>query len=69
VVDEAHCVVQWGKEFRPCFLQLKELKVVFANAPMLALTATASEDMRKSIGKKLDMKEQKVIAASPDLQT
>ena len=47
VVDEAHCACQWGFDFRPDYRQLGILKHHFPNTPMLAVTATASERVRK----------------------
>ena len=47
VIDEAHCISQWGKGFRPDYLNLKYLKIEFKNVPILAMTATASKDIRE----------------------
>lgn len=49
VVDEAHCISQWGYDFRPNYLQLGELRNQLNNPLTLALTATATEDVRKDI--------------------
>lgn len=56
VIDEAHCVSNWGHDFRPDYLCLKSLKERFPQIPMMALTATATENARVDIIKTLGMK-------------
>lgn len=52
-VDEAHCISQWGYDFRPAYLKIAEHKNLFGKAPLLALTATATKAVRKDIMEKL----------------
>ncbi|WDF81595.1 RecQ family ATP-dependent DNA helicase [Lacticaseibacillus pabuli] len=55
VVDEAHCIYQWGPDFRPAYLRLNELRPYTQNAPVMALTATAPQKVRDSIVASLGM--------------
>ncbi|MEX2210019.1 MAG: DEAD/DEAH box helicase [Patescibacteria group bacterium] len=54
-VDEAHCIDLWGRNFRPSYAKLGELKKALGSPPTLALTATASKRVQKEILKSLDM--------------
>ncbi|CEF68285.1 ATP-dependent DNA helicase Q5 [Strongyloides ratti] len=55
VIDESHCVSQWGHDFRPDYLKLCELKDLFPSIPLIALTATASEHVEEDIRKNLKL--------------
>ena len=55
-VDEAHCISEWGHDFRPEYRRLAELRDRFQNIPFMALTATATERVRKDIAAQLHLK-------------
>jgi len=54
-VDEAHCVSQWGYDFRPAYLNIAKIRTHFRNAPIIALTASATEEVKNDIIEKLMM--------------
>ena len=56
-IDEAHCISEWGHDFRPDYLKLGELRELFPEIPIVALTATATPTVRDDIMKGLKMKE------------
>jgi ATP-dependent DNA helicase RecQ len=57
VVDEAHCVSQWGHDFRPDYLTLHSIAERLGRPPILALTATATADVRADIARQLGMRD------------
>ena len=63
-IDEAHCVSQWGHDFRPDYLEIKTVRHMFPDAVMLALTATATEHVRQDICQNLGMINPKVFISS-----
>lgn len=63
-VDEAHCISQWGYDFRPSYLQLAEIRELLPKVPILALTATATLRVVEDIQEKLLFKKPNVIRKS-----
>lgn len=63
-VDEAHCISQWGYDFRPAYLQIHHIRELLPEAPILALTATATPDVVKDIQKQLLFQKENVFQMS-----
>lgn len=63
-IDEAHCISEWGHNFRPEYRELKKLRSHFPDVPVMALTATATERVRIDIVKQLKLREPRCYVAS-----
>ncbi|HVS51027.1 MAG TPA: DNA helicase RecQ [Opitutaceae bacterium] len=63
-IDEAHCVSEWGHDFRPEYRQLAKLRVALPDAPVMALTATATERVRTDIVTHLKLRAPEIFVAS-----
>lgn len=65
-IDEAHCISEWGHDFRPDYRELKKLRQIFPTIPLLALTATATPQVKIDISKQLSLKHEASYQASFD---
>jgi ATP-dependent DNA helicase RecQ len=63
-IDEAHCISQWGYDFRPSYLKISDLRTLFPEVPILALTATATQKVVDDIQDKLLFKAKNVLQTS-----
>ncbi|MEG1586701.1 MAG: RecQ family ATP-dependent DNA helicase [Bacteroidales bacterium] len=66
VVDESHCISQWGYDFRPSYLRIAEIRELLPDIPVLALTATATPEVVKDIQTKLHFRKENVFRKSFD---
>ena len=63
-VDEAHCISQWGYDFRPAYLNIAEIRKLLPETPVLALTATATPEVVKDIQARLQFRQENVFRMS-----
>ena len=63
-IDEAHCISQWGYDFRPPYLKIADIRPDLPNVPMLALTASATPDVQQDICAKLQLQQPQIFKQS-----
>jgi ATP-dependent DNA helicase RecQ len=64
VIDEAHCISEWGHDFRPAYLALRHAIAALGRPPVLALTATATPSVERDIARQLDLREPLILRRS-----
>ena len=65
-VDEAHCISEWGHDFRPSYLRVKDVRDRLGNPPTIALTATATPQVREDIARQLALREPETVITGFD---
>ncbi len=65
-IDEAHCVSQWGHDFRPEYVKIGQLRKIFADVPFIALTATADRQTREDVLLRLQLKQPDIFISGFD---
>ncbi len=68
-VDEAHCISQWGYDFRPSYLEIAQIRHLLPNAPLLALTATATPRVVEDICEKLAIESEKTKTSGKSVKS
>ncbi|HEV2644131.1 MAG TPA: RecQ family ATP-dependent DNA helicase, partial [Candidatus Elarobacter sp.] len=65
-IDEAHCISQWGHDFRPSYLRMRAVREALGDPPTVALTATATPAVRRDIARQLALRDPKVVITGFD---
>ncbi len=65
-VDEAHCISEWGHDFRPSYLRVRDVRTRLGNPPTVALTATATPEVREDIARQLGLQDPTVVITGFD---
>jgi ATP-dependent DNA helicase RecQ len=65
-IDEAHCISQWGHDFRPSYLRMRAVRDALGDPPTIALTATATPAVRRDIGRQLMLRDPRLVLTGFD---